>query len=333
MSIDAPTQAELYTLAQNVVGAWSAGGWVDRDGDELYQAAAAMLADVGAYIEKLYQSAFIRQASGAVQSSGSVRLTLTAGQTAAFGLEAGSPLLRTAWGVTYEVAEAFDIAASTAPGSTVDVSLRAVCPGPEGDIAASFVATWLRDDLTDWTSGRTLTASGTTAGQTEFDAAVAAGNVTVAGLTDFTGGALATLDLIAQGMLAARADGETDADLRVRLRRPVEVVTPTRIARGVARVLDAYGVTATIEEWPDYGWWVGQSFVGQAYAHPVPGFVVLVPAPSGTVWRGLGAGTGFVGVDFVRLRNATHEAALAGVQGFIDNAAAAGVPAYALPEV
>lgn len=74
--------------------------------------------------------------------------------------------------------------------------------------------------------------------------------IVVAQVGDATGGAFGFLDALGRDRGLVRGAGESDAAYRTRLRQLPDTVTPDAIARGVARIMQRWGGTATvIETW------------------------------------------------------------------------------------
>lgn len=272
-----PTAAELLALLKARLDQYQVDGWDGRSGAEFYAAlaevASAAIGRAGARLN----GRLIREAAGAARAAGSVTVTWAGATADAVGLAAGQVVVRTPWGVTYELAAPVERAAGAAAGS-VTAPVAARWSGPEGNAEAAHLNTWALPGGVDPAASIAWTGDTTPAGQAEFLAGVAAGTITISGATDATGGADGLLDLIGAGRGMPRAAGEADAAYRVRLAKLPDIVTPAAILRAVNAALAPWGVTATMAEPWEYGWAPGRGAIGRNPPSRPWHFVVLAPS-------------------------------------------------------
>ena len=165
------------------------------------------------------------------------------------------------------------------------------------------------------------------AGKAEFLAGVADGTITLTAQGDLTGGAIGTLDLIASEKGLPRAEDETDAQLRRRIKRLPLTVTRANILQAINEVLAPYGVTATMVEWFEGGLIVGEWIGGEGHPTGAPSFCILIPSlkilllEQGTVvaddWI---VGDDYVGEDYTAINGVINA-----VQAVVDRAKLGGV--------
>lgn len=207
---------------------------------------------------------------------------------------------------------------------THDVGIAALWTGPEANVPAAQISQWALPAGVDPASEIAWTATTATAGKTEFLAAIAAGTVTIAGLTDATGGADGFLDLIASGRGLPRAPGESDAALRKRIRTLPDVVTPAAILRAVNAAMEPWGVTATMAEPWDYGFAFGVGAFGVNPPSRPWHFVVLVPSIPYDA-PGFAFGAGAFGIHPIGTPDVERAGVYAGLQSLVDQIKAAGI--------
>ncbi|MGB0971333.1 MAG: baseplate J/gp47 family protein, partial [Mycobacterium sp.] len=195
--------------------------------------------------------------TGAVKATGTVKVTWTAGATNAQGLQAGQILCATRWGVRYALTESLAVGGGAGAGTNTTVGVVAEYAGFEGNVEAEFIDQLALPSGVDPVSQIDWIPSTTTAGRDEFVASVAAGEITVIGVTAPSGGRLGTLDLIGKGRGKPRSDGEADADYRKRIRALPGGVTPNAILSAVNDYLRPYGVVATLWEPWDHWFVIG----------------------------------------------------------------------------
>ncbi len=271
-----PTAAELLALLKARLDQYQVDGWDGRSGAEFYAAlsgvAAAAIGRAGVQLN----GRLLREATGATRAAGSVTVTWAGATTDAVGLAAGQVVVRTPWGVTYELAEPVERAAGASAGS-VTAAVTARWTGPDGNVEAAHLDVWALPGGVDPAASIAWTGATTADGQAEFLAGVAAGTITITGATDATGGADGLLGLIGLGRGLPRAAGESDAAYRRRLRTLPDVVTPAAILRAVDAALAPWGLAATLAEPWKYGWAPGRGARNRQPPTCPWHFVVLAP--------------------------------------------------------
>lgn len=323
MRVAIPDAAELYERLTARLDDYQVDVWEGRDGEEFYRAACAVAAALLARASERLRARYILQATGAQRASASVRITWASSTVDAYGLRAGQVIAKTPWGVRYYLTEAVERAASEAAGSQ-DVGIAALWTGFEGNVEAEHISEWALPGGVDPAAQIAWTAGTGAAGQSEFIAGIASGDITIAGLTDATGGADGTLDLIGIGRALPRSAGEGDAAYRARLRALPDVVTPGAIQRVVNAALEPYGLEATIEEPWDYGFAFGHGAFGHAPPSRPWHFIVAVPS---LPWDpdGFAFGASAFGRDPFGTGDAERAGFYAGLQAQVDQIKAGGI--------
>jgi hypothetical protein len=248
-------------------------------GEELFAVFAAMFAKAAERRLAMARSRLIRDATGAVRATG----TVTVHFSEATGAEAqiipiGQVLWQTSWGVRYRLTQELTRASDEVAGDEV-VAVECERAGWDGNVAGELVTEWALPDPNNPNSIQWDVGIGAD-GKAEFFDRVASGSITFTA-SDMTGGRAGTLDLKAQGRGMPRAEGESDESLRKRLRVPPDAVTPAGILRAVNQALGYDG--ATMVEYWDYGFVMGESAMGEDCLANGRGAIVLVPAGSDLV--------------------------------------------------
>jgi hypothetical protein len=186
----------------------------NEDGHELLEAIAESAAASSAEVEKFDREMHASYAGNA--DSATVTLTFSRTEDFAFSVPAGTRVW-TPWGIAFKTNEA----ASWIEGNSDDVDVTALaCASSD---AYNVPAGTLREL-------RNPTASG-----------LGDASLTVTNALAATGGQLQVLDFIASDERVFREPGEGNEDLRERIRKQDDSITPAAIKRAVRRILAPFG--------------------------------------------------------------------------------------------
>lgn len=248
-------------------------------GEELLDVFAAMFARASEKRVDPAKARLVRDATGPVKATGTVTVTFAEATGAdAYTVEEGQPLFATPWGVRYVLTSTLTRSSNEGAGTEV-VTVEAEYPGWDGNARGDCVTEWAIPDQNNIDSVDFGIGSDPAARE-EFLAGVRAGTITFVA-SDMTGGRAGTLDLRAQGRGMPRAEGESDASLRKRLRAPPDAVTPAGLVRAVNKALGFDG--ATIYEYWDNGFAFGVSGFGEHAFAGGRSAVITVPNGSDVV--------------------------------------------------
>ncbi len=308
-------------------------------GRESFRAIAKIWERMGLRVLEAAESGFILQATGDARATGLARIIRT-DDTYRIGLRSGQTICQTRWGVRYRLTEDLDV--SVGVGIAANIPIEAELSGFDANVEPRDLGRWALPEGVDrkseiaWLDGVTDADKDAFLGQVDdgFDfrelpelGAYIEGK---SGLSNFSSGALATLDLLAQERGLPRLQGETDVALRRRIRTLPDVLTPAGIERAVAAYLEGTGATfELIEPW-DYGWVVGDDPRGAIGVYPVagiPAFIVLVTGlPFDAVGWAVGDDPlGAIGTTPIGVGDPAHDAVIAGLQDLLKKIRAAGI--------
>lgn len=283
------TQADLFALIQRALPGALVDGWTDRDGEEVYQAIARVFSVLHGRDVARAESSYVLTATGPVQATATIKVTWTQGTTLAVEILTGQKIVQTPWGVHYQLTESLAAGAAEAPGYSATVGVEAVWAGiepgcDEAPVDAEFLSEWGLPEGVDREGEILWDGAVAGAAKTEFLSGVDAGEITIEGVTDATGGKDGTLDLLAAGRGLPRVENEPDSGLRARIRQIPDVLTPGAILAVANAMLEPYGLTATMYEPWDYAFIIGSesSTIGDedcAITRPRH-FIISVPALS-----------------------------------------------------
>lgn len=255
-------------------------------GEELLPVFAAIFARASAKRVDPAKARLIRDATGPVHATGTVTVHFSEA-TGPDGydivtLVGDEPirqaLFATSWGLRFVLTEPLTRAPDAIAGDVV-VTVEAEFAGWDGNVRAELVDEWAIPDLNNIDS-LTFSVGSTEDAREEFFAGVRSGAITFSA-GDMTGGRAGTLDLIAQGRGMPRAEGESDATLRKRLRAPPDMVTPNGLLRAVNKALGYDGATLVEYQENGFAWgihgWGLHPWSRMMYA------IIIVPAGSDVV--------------------------------------------------
>lgn len=133
------------------------------------------------------------------------------------------------------------------------------------------------------------------------------------------------LDLIALGDGMRRQSGESDADLRTRLRTPIQAITKANLEAAANAILDGYGESgAYIVEWADGGFADVDAYADDTIlVDPYNRFVLVVPLIGDPIVDGVYLGDGYADEDYVG--DGGESPAYASIWAAIERLRAAGV--------
>jgi len=310
-------------------------------GIETYKAIANVWERMSRRAFEHAESTFILKATGESRATATARI-IRVDASYRVGFRAGQTIAQTRWGIRYRLVEDLDI------GIGVNVTplfpIEAEFSGFDGNVRIQAVARWGLPDGVDrkseiaWLDGIADADKDTFLAAVDlgfdFRTASAVNGAWIEGKTAdqpwIEGGALATLDLLAQERGLPRLEGETDVALRRRIRVLPDTVTPAGIRRAVASYLEGTGATFELLEPPDYGWAIEDDPQGAIGLNPIasiPAFVIVV---SGLEFEADGWAIGddplgAIGTTPIGVGDPSHDAILQGLQDLITKIRAAGV--------
>jgi len=330
----------LRALPDHVTAELEAGGI------ETYKAIANVWERLSRRIFELAESTFILKATGEARATGLARI-IRFTSSYRIGLRAGNTIAQTRWGVRYRLTEDLDVA----PGVSIadNIPVEAELSGFDANVRVQAAGRWGLPEGVDRKSQIAWLDGVTEADKDAFLAAADAGfdyrDLTPAifpsawievkqGTGDdpawLEGGALATLDLLAQERGLPRLQGETDEALRRRIRTLPDAVTPAAIQRAVDSYLQGTGATAELLEPWDYGFAVGHDPRGAIGLNPIAGIPAFVILVSGLAFNAIGWAIfddplGAIGTTPIGIGDPAHDAVIAGLQDLVTKIRAAGV--------
>ncbi len=324
------TPDELFDAAVKALPPLWAERWVGENGEAFLRAMAKSLARVAERVAEWSNGRYILQATGPLRAVGSVTVIAVDGTTEPIGLQAGQPIMATFWGIQYRLTADLVFPAASPPATAVEAAVEAVNIGWHGNQLAEHVDVVSLASGVDPAANILWTPETTEAGKTEFLAGVLAESLTFAA-TDMTGGSVGTLGLIGSGRGLPRAEGETDADFRRRIRRIPVTVTPDAIIAALNEIVElATGGTVTLKEPWDFGFVVGNATNGAFGVSPFAralSFVICVPAVpyTGKGWAVGDPVNGAIGVSPIGLGDTEAAGFYEGLQVTLDALRAGGI--------
>jgi hypothetical protein len=315
---------------------------LDTGGEGFYRAVANVWERLSRRNLEIAESTFILAATGEARATATARI-FRADDSYRVGFRAGQVIAQTRWGVRYRLVEDLDIGIGVAltprfdieaelSGFDANVRIQAIGRWgfPDGVDRKSQIA-WL-DGIADADKDTFLAAVDLGEDWRDLDVAVDGawieGNLISAEWVE--GGALATLDLLAQERGLPRLQGETDVALRRRIRTLPDVLTPAAIERAVTAYLAGTGATFELLEPWEYGWVVGDDPRGAIGVYPVAGIPAFVIVVTGLPFDPIGWAVGddplgAIGTTPIGVGDPAHDAIIAGLQDLVRQIRAAGV--------
>lgn len=337
------TKAELYDYLAARIQFHRLEGWEGTSGEELLRAIAAAWARVLERVADREEGALILRATGPRRTTGFARI-VRADTTKSLGMRQGQVITKTPWGVTFMLVD--DAELGVGVNVLQNIPVEAEWSGWEGNVDTRDVSEHaLPLDAADPAAAIAWTTTTSNVGKALFLAEIESGTALIEGKSaaeKFTGGALATLDLLANERGLPRHDGEIDPALKKRIRQLPDIITPGAILRAATAYLAPFGATATLEEPWDYAWTVGDApngTIGDGGISPIagrPSFALMVHslAYESEGWVVGDAPNGTIGDDYpIGVGDTEHAGVLAGLQALVDKIRLAGVDGRVFEEV
>lgn len=315
---------------------------LEDGGEETYRAIANVWERLSRRTREVAESTFILAATGEARATATARI-LRIDDSYRVGFRAGQVICQTRWGVRYRLVDDLEIGVGVAIAD--DIPIEAELSGFDANVRVHGVGRWGLPTGVDrkgeiaWLDGVTEAAQDTFLAAVDLgydfrdldpaiDGAWIEGKTGVDGW--IAGGALATLDLLAQERGLPRLQGETDVALRRRIRTLPDVVTPAGIRRAITAYLAGSGATFELVEPWDYGWAVGDDPRGAIGVYPIAGLPAFVIVVSGLPFEPIGWAVGddplgAIGTTPIGVGDPAHDAILAGLQDLVRQIRAAGV--------
>ncbi len=324
------TPAELFDAAVKALPPLWADRWVGANGEAILRAMGKAGARVAERVAEWSNGRYILQATGPLRATGTVTVTAVDGTTEPIGLRSGQPIMATEWGIQYRLSADLVFPAASPPATDAVATVEAVNIGWHANQLAEHVDVVSLASGVDPAANILWTPETTEAGKTELLAGILDESFTFTAM-DMTGGSVGTLNLIGSGRGLPRAEGETDADFRRRIRRIPVTVTPNAIVAALNEIVElATGGTVTLKEPWDFGFVVGHPVNGaigvSPFARPLS-FVVCVPevAYTGKGWAVGDPVNGAIGVSPIGLSDTVAAGFYAGLQVTLDRLRAGGI--------
>jgi len=314
---------------------------LDRGGEEAYRAIARVWERMGLRVAEAAESGFILQATGESRAINACQILRT-DTTFRVGFRAGQTIAQTRWGVRYRLTSDLDIPIGV---GVISFGVEAELSGFDGNVRVDDIGRWALPPGVDrkseiaWLDGIADADKDSCLALVDLGYEwrvidpVSPNGAYINGksvIEFFSGGAIATLDLLAQERGLPRLGGETDLALRRRIRTLPDVLTPAAIERAIAAYLEGTGATfQLIEPW-EYGWTVGddpRGAIGPAPIAVLPGFIVLVTGlPYAAEGWAIGDDPqGAIGTTPIGTGDTAHEGTIDGLRDLIRFIRAAGV--------
>jgi hypothetical protein len=293
-----------------------------------FRASAAQMARVMQRVHELHESVFTCSATGPQKATGTVEIEWTLGTTDIQGIREGQILFETPWGPRYRSTEDFEVGAGAPANTTVIIGIAAEWTGFLWNVAERDLSRWAvpLPESCDEFGGITWSDDTTDAGKIEFLDGIADGSITLAAQDDLTGGAIGTLDLIATEKGLPRAEDESDVQLRRRVKRLPLTVTRTNIMLAVNEELAEFNVEATMVEWFESGWVIGEGVIGDDHFSGPPSFCIVVPNLEALlVDEGFVINDGIISEDHIGDDTSLLDGLLGSLQEIVDRAKLGGV--------
>lgn len=317
------TKDELFELWLQLCSPYRQAMFLGRPHAEIpFRAMAAMMERTMQRVAELHNGCLTSLATGPQRATGSVVIEWTNGTTLLQGVDEGAILFKAPWGPRYRITSGFEVAAASPAGTTVTIGIEAEWSGFLYNIDARDLSQWAvpLDGSCDPYGGIEYSDATTDAAKSEFLDGIADGSITIAAQGAITGGAIGTLDMIGAEKGLPRAEDESDADYRRRLLRLPLTVTPANVLEAVNEALAPYGVEATLSEWFDDAFVVGEWVVGEGTPAGPPVFCIIVPNLDELIDAGLVVSEWVVGDDFVGDDTSALDGLLNSIQAIVDRA-------------
>jgi hypothetical protein len=266
------TTTQIYNLLRSrlsgVAGVPAAGA----DGDEVLWAIAAAMNRVGGRCLTEIEQGRILKAQLRGWATGTITITWTAEWVNNIIISVGSRIARAPWGVEYILAELPIGRSSGEPPGSATYAVRARWASLEHNTEANHVNTLIDTD-------RMSISVGGTAAKAEWAAGIASGAISITASSAMTGGKLGLLEMHARDAGVPVSEGETEAQVRRRLRARPGGITPNNIGEAVIAMLGTDDVQL-LEPWTD-GEIIGVTPIGTA---PIWGGLrwAIIVVPAGT---------------------------------------------------